>query len=173
MAHRDDVAKSLSGDWRRFGAGDVRWLNAVLNVLAIVGGVLTIGVIAWGISGGYFRRPRGDVANYLAAGRRLIDGGTVYAGVWNTPGTVYYAPPIVVAFGAFTFLPPWLVWIALCMLDLAGLRYIAGSWRAAGLWGLVPAYRFRTRAVATRISRSWRRSCWPPAAPPDRWPWRP
>ena len=42
------------------------------------------------------------------------------------------------AFGAFTFLPPGLVWIALCLLDLAGLRYIAGSWRAAGLWGLVP-----------------------------------
>jgi hypothetical protein len=53
-------------------------------------------------------------------------------------GTVYYAPPIIVAFGALAFLPGTLAWIALCALDLAGLRYVAGSWRAAGLWGLIP-----------------------------------
>lgn len=114
----------------------------------------TIGVIAWGISGGRFGVPGGDVVNYLAAGRRLIDGATVYAGAWNTPGTVYYAPPIVVAFGAFTFVPPGLVRIALCLLDLAGLRYIAGSWRAAGLWGLVPLIRAPIAAILLATRRN-------------------
>ncbi len=115
-----------------------RWLTAVLNCLAILGGLVTAGVIAWGISDGHFGVPGGDVANYLAAGHRLLAGSTVYAGAWNAPGTVYYAPPVIVAFGAFTYLPDILVWLALCVLDLAGLRYVAGSWRAAGLWGLVP-----------------------------------
>jgi hypothetical protein len=123
---------------RRFGVGDTPWANALLNVLAIVGAVLTIGVLAWGISTGRFAVPGGDVTNYLAAGKRLTDGAVVYAGAWNVPGTVYYAPPIIVAFGALAYLPGVLIWIALCVLDLAGLRYVAGSWRAAGLWGLVP-----------------------------------
>jgi hypothetical protein len=122
----------------RFGAIDARWSNALLNVLAIVGAVVTIGVIAWGISSGRFGVPGGDVANYLGAGRRLTDGGLVYTGVWNEPGTVYYAPPIIVAFGGLAFLPGIPVWLVLCAIDLAGLRYVAGSWRAAGLWGLVP-----------------------------------
>jgi hypothetical protein len=122
----------------RFGPLDAPWVNALLNVLAIVGGLLTVGVIAWGVSAGRFAVPGGDVANYLAAGQRLTDGVEVYTGAWDVAGTVYYAPPIIVAFGALAFLPGTLVWIALCMLDLAGLRYVTGSWRAAGLWGLVP-----------------------------------
>lgn len=122
----------------RFATSNAPWLNALLNVLAVVGGLLTIGVIAWGISTDHFAVPGGDVANYLAAGQRLTDGVQVYVGSWNVAGTVYYAPPIIVAFGLLAFLPGTLVWIALCALDLFGLRYIAGSWRAAGLWGLVP-----------------------------------
>jgi hypothetical protein len=123
---------------QRFSQVDQPWLNALLNVLAIVGALLTIGVLAWGISTDHFAVPGGDVANYLAAGQRLTDGVEVYVGGWNVAGTVYYAPPIIVAFGALAFLPGTLVWLALCALDLLGLRYVAGSWRAAGLWGLVP-----------------------------------
>ena len=122
----------------RLTAFDSGWSKALLDVLALAGGALTIGVMAWGISTGRFGVPGGDVANYLAAGARLAHGDVVYAGSWNVPGTVYYAPPIIVAFQGLTLLPDTLVWIALCLLDLAGLRYLAGSWRAAGLWGLVP-----------------------------------
>ena len=114
----------------------------MLNVLAIAGGCVTIGVIAWGISNGQFGVPGGDVVSYLAAGQRLAHGALVYTGAWNAPGTVYYAPPIIVAFGALSFLPAVPVWLALCAVDLLGLRYVAGSWRAAGLWGLVPLTAF-------------------------------
>jgi hypothetical protein len=117
---------------------DSGWPKALVDVLAVFGGLATVGVIAWGISTGRFGVPGGDVANYLAAGQRLADGGVVYTGAWNVPGTVYYAPPIIVAFRGLLFVPDLLVWIGLCALDLVGLRYLAGSWRAAGLWGLVP-----------------------------------
>jgi hypothetical protein len=126
----------------RSGMADAPWTNALLNVLAIVGACVTIGVIAWGISDGQFGVPGGDVASYLAAGQRLVHGAQVYTGAWNAPGTVYYAPPIIVAFSALSFLPAVPVWLALCAVDLLGLRYVAGSWRAAGLWGLMPLTAF-------------------------------
>ena len=122
----------------RLTAFDSGWSKALLDVLALAGGAVTLGVMIWGISTGRFGVPGGDVANYLAAGSRLAHGDLVYAGSWNVPGTVYYAPPVIVAFSALALLPSTLVWVALCLIDLAGLRYLAGSWRAAGLWGLVP-----------------------------------
>jgi hypothetical protein len=130
------IAKPALG--RRLSLVDSGWSKALLDMLAVAGALVTVGVIAWGISTGRFGVPGGDVVNYLAAGSRLTDGGVVYTGAWNVPGTVYYAPPIIVAFSGLALLPNMLVWIALCALDLAGLRYLAGSWRAAGLWGLVP-----------------------------------
>jgi hypothetical protein len=126
----------------RSEAADARWLNALLNVLAVAGAGVTIAVIAWGISDGQFGVPGGDVTSYMAAGQRLVHGALVYTGAWNAPGTVYYAPPIIVAFGGLSFLPAIPVWLALCAVDLLGLRYVAGSWRAAGLWGLVPLTAF-------------------------------
>src|SRR5450432_2793805 len=146
MRHRDDVITrwltAARASDRRSTPGTAHWTNAVLNVLAIAGGCVTIGVIAWGISNGQFGVPGGDVVSYLAAGQRLAHGALVYTGAWNAPGTVYYAPPIIVAFGALSFLPAVPVWLALCAVDLLGLRYVAGSWRAAGLWGLVPLTAF-------------------------------
>ncbi len=127
---------------RRSAASPASWTNALLNVLAVAGACVTVGVIAWGISAGIFGVPGGDVASYMAAGQRLVQGAPVYIGAWNAPGTVYYAPPIIVTFGALSFLPAIPVWLALCALDLAGLRYLAGSWRAAGLWGLLPLTAF-------------------------------
>ncbi len=121
---------------------DGPWGTALLNVLAILGAGITIGVIGWGISNGQFGVPGGDVVSYLAAGQRLAHGAPVYIGAWNAPGTVYYAPPVIVAFAGLSLLPAIPVWLGLCAVDLLGLRYLAGSWRAAGLWGLVPLTAF-------------------------------
>jgi hypothetical protein len=148
-------------------AADGPWSTALLNVLAILGAGVTIGVIGWGISDGQFGVPGGDVVSYMAAGQRLAHGAVVYAGAWNAPGTVYYAPPIIVAFGALAVLPAIPVWLALCAVDLLGLRYLAGSWRAAGLWGLVPLTAFElvggnpNIAIVAAILMAARRSAGP------------
>ena len=135
MNRQLNMESALRGRLTAFDAG---WSKALLDVLALAGAAVTIGVMAWGISTGRFGVPGGDVANYLAAGAPQAHGELVYTGSWNVPGTVNYAPPIIVAFSGLGLLPSIVVWLALCLLDLAGLRYLAGSWRAAGLWGLVP-----------------------------------
>ena len=110
---------------------------------SILGYGILVALLAVGVQSGRFPIPGGDTVNFLDAGMRLRLGGPVYTGDWNQAGTVYYAPPLVVLFAAFTYLPPWALWVIFAALDFAGLRYLAGSWRRVGWAGLVPVTAFQ------------------------------
>jgi len=119
------------------------YLAAAGRVLAAAGFGTLIALALAGILDGQWPIPGGDVANFLAAGERLRAGGAVYVGGWDLPGTVYYSPPIAVLFAAASFLPGWLVWILLVAVDVAGLRYLAGSWTRVGWLALCPVTVFQ------------------------------
>lgn len=109
--------------------------------LAILGYAATAVVLAWGFGSGRFAIPGGDVSIFLAAGERLRAAEAIYVGPWGS--AFYFAPPLVVLFAGASVLPGAVVWLALVLLDIAGLRYLAGSWMRVGLLGLCPITAFQ------------------------------
>ena len=80
-----------------------------------------------------------DAYAYWLAGRNVLDGNPLY---WlhdeGALGAYRYPPLFAQLWAPFTLMPAlafsW-VWRGVCLLCL---RYLAGSWRNVGLWGLVP-----------------------------------
>lgn len=80
-----------------------------------------------------------DAYAYWLAGRNVLEGNPLY---WlhneGDLGAYRYPPLFAQLWAPFTLLPAlafsW-VWRFVCLLCL---RYLAGSWRNVGLWGLVP-----------------------------------
>jgi hypothetical protein len=99
------------------------------------------GVVAWAVRVGLFapghlpeRLLAGDVGDvYDAAGDALRNGQAVYTYVYPP---YFYAPPLTVLFGAVSWLPLQLTYCAVTALNVAALRYLAGSWLRLGylLW---------------------------------------
>lgn len=125
----------LDRDPRTIGVG--RWFAArpyLLNALAIAGAFVAGGqILLWSVMGAW---PFHDTAAYWLAGRHLLDGAPVYY-----PGSYLeflYAPPLAVLAAPFSLLPLGLVTAALFGAQVLALRYVAGSWRAAGLVSWLP-----------------------------------
>jgi hypothetical protein len=80
-----------------------------------------------------------DAYAYWLAGRNVLDGAPLY---WihdeGALGAYRYPPLFAQLWAPFTLMPAlafsW-AWRIVCLLSL---RYLAGSWRNVGLWGLVP-----------------------------------
>jgi hypothetical protein len=72
----------------------------------------------------------GDIATYGQVGRQLLDG-TLYSG--PALGSFLYAPPLAVVFAILSLLPAQAEHLLLGASEVLALRYIAGSWRGAGL----------------------------------------
>jgi hypothetical protein len=109
--------------------------------------LLTLGsAIGWGLiiaamvvltlhDGGYGY----DAYAYWLAGQNVLEGNSLY---WlhdeGALGAYRYPPLFAQLWAPFTLMPAlafsW-VWRGVCFLCL---RYLAGSWRNVGLWGLVP-----------------------------------
>lgn len=100
-------------------------------------------IVAWltveAGGGGGLLRMGPDLAAYLRAGSDLLGGAPVYVGQIGERTNFPYAPPWAVVAAGLTFFPPLLVQVALIVLDLLAIRYVAGSWRGVGwvlLWPL-------------------------------------
>ena len=117
--------------------------QAIGTTLSILGFGLLVALVVGGVQSGRFTFPGGDVTNFLTAGARLRDGQPPYVGSWDGAGTVYFAPPWIVVFGAAGLLPSWVLTGALIALDVVGLRYLTGSWRAFGWASLCPLTAFQ------------------------------
>lgn len=113
------------------------------DILAILGFVVLVVLLVVGFQAGRFTMPGGDVLNFLDAGERLRDGEVVYVGSWDAVGTVYFAPPVIVMFAIIGLLPGWVLGSVLVALDVVGLRYLTGSWRAFGWASLCPVTAFQ------------------------------
>src|SRR5262249_40860361 len=76
-----------------------------------------------------------DVDLWLRVGSDVRAGISPY-GETGLGTTFYYAPPWALLMGATTWLGKPLFWLATALLEVAALRYIAGSWLRVGYFGL-------------------------------------
>lgn len=103
--------------------------------LAIAGALLCAAqVLMWSLAGAW---PFHDTAAYWLAGVHFREGLNPYAGD-ATFLAMKYAPPWVVLTGVVSLVPLEIVTLGLLAGQVLALRYIAGSWRVAGLLGWLP-----------------------------------
>jgi hypothetical protein len=128
---RERIWLSVTG-WASRNPGTVRLL---INALAVAGALVCAGQVGlWSWMGAW---PFHDTAAYWVAGLHLREGVAVYQ-----PGAIYlaflYAPPFAVLAVPLSFIPLQPFAAGLLVLQVLALRYIAGSWRAAGLMAWLP-----------------------------------
>jgi hypothetical protein len=108
----------------------------LLRALAVAGALVCAGqVIEWSLMGAW---PFHDTANCWLAGVHLREGAPVYSGVVGTFLSIVYAPPWAVLYAPLSLLPLDVVVAAQFVAQIAALRYVMGSWRAAGLVAWLP-----------------------------------
>lgn len=138
------------------------------------------------ITGGRLE-PGIDLLAYVRAGQDLLAGRPVYVGVIGDATAFAYAPTWAVLAAAASLLPATLLQVLVMALDVAAIRYVAGSWRAVGYIVAWPLTSFVLVAgnidllIAGAIVLAWRRHAGPLtllalaklspalALPPDRW----
>jgi hypothetical protein len=123
------------------GSRSARSLELARFAFSMVGYLVFVVMVAGGVSGGIFvpghlpdHLLAGDVGDVFdAAGNALRNGQAVYTYVYPP---YFYAPPITVVFAAISWLPVPITYALVTILNVAGLRYLAGSWRRLGylLW---------------------------------------
>jgi glycosyltransferase involved in cell wall biosynthesis len=121
-----------SSEGRTRALGLFAWRAGVL-AFAAVGWTLAIRtlVVEWSQSGF-------DAHTYWAAGRAILAGASPYTGAYGGPEGFRYAPPLAVLFAVPAILPFELFRVPMLALNVLALRYVAGSWRWAGVALLYP-----------------------------------
>jgi hypothetical protein len=132
---------------------------------AIIGFAFAITIFVVVMAGEHFVGD--DLAAYLRAGDALRAGSPIYMGHVTNQLVFLYGPPWAVAFGAISLLPGQLVQLVIVALDLACLRYVAGSWRNVGYVFLYPGAVFAITSgnidylIAGALVLAWRSSAAP------------
>lgn len=150
---------------RRLAARELAlWAGAITGYLF---GAFAFVTIEASVGGQWFRTGP-DLDAYLRAGHDLLNGAHVYVGQIGEATNFPYAPPWAVIAAGLALLPPLLVQAVIIGLDLVAMRYVAGSWRGAGLILLWPLTAFELSAgnidllIAAAIVLAWAGR-----APPD------
>jgi hypothetical protein len=108
-----------------------------------------------------------DLGAYLRAGLDLRAGHAVYVGQIGDATNFPYAPTWAVIAAAASFLPGPLLQAGLMVLDVAAVRYVCGSWRAAGYVFAWPLTAFVMTSgnvdilIAAAIVMAWREHAGP------------
>ncbi len=135
----------------------VLWAGAITGYLF---GAFAFVTIEASVGGQWFRTGP-DLDAYLRAGHDLLNGAPVYVGQIGEATNFPYAPPWAVIAAGLALLPPLLVQAVIVGLDLLAMRYVAGSWRGAGLILLWPLTAFELSAgnvdllIAAAIVLAW------------------
>lgn len=135
----------------------VLWAGAITGYLF---GAFAFVTIEASVGGQWFRTGP-DLDAYLRAGHDLLNGAPVYVGQIGQATNFPYAPPWAVIAAGLALLPPLLVQAVIIGLDLLAMRYVAGSWRGAGLILLWPLTAFELSAgnvdllIAAAIVLAW------------------
>jgi len=164
---------------------NLTWQEAVKWAASITGFALGI-VYILQITGGRLE-PGIDLLAYLRAGMDLRAGHAVYVGQIGDATNFPYAPTWAVIAAVASFVPGALLQGALMLLDIAAIRYVCGSWRAAGYVFAWPLTAYVMTAgnvdllIAAAIVMAWHRHAGPLtlmaltkvapalALPPRRW----
>ena len=137
-------------------------LRRVLAIAFSIGGYLVALGTYLAITKGDPLKAGVDLQAYLRAAADLLAGRDVYIGQIGDAGAFLYAPTWAVGFATVSWLPPALLQSAVVALDLAAIRYVSGSWRAAGYVLWVPLMPFVMAAgnvdllIAAAIVMAWR-----------------
>jgi glycosyl transferase family 87 len=108
----------------------------VIRALAIAGALVCAGqVIEWSLMGAW---PFHDTVTNWLAGAHVIEGRPVYGRPVGTLLSFVFAPPWAVIYAPLSRFPYQLLAAAEFVLQIVALRYIAGSWRNAGLIAWLP-----------------------------------
>lgn len=143
------------------------WAGAITGYLF---GAFAFVTIEASVGGQWFRTGP-DLDAYLRAGHDLLNGAPVYVGQIGEATNFPYAPPWAVIAAGLALLPPLLVQAVIIVLDLVAMRYVAGSWRGAGLILLWPLTAFELSAgnidllIAAAIVLAWAGGAARPGAP--------
>jgi len=135
----------------------VLWAGAITGYLF---GAFAFVTIEASVGGQWFRTGP-DLDAYLRAGHDLLNGAPVYVGQIGEATNFPYAPPWAVIAAGLALLPPLVVQAVIIGLDLLAMRYVAGSWRGAGLILLWPLTAFELSAgnidllIAAAIVLAW------------------
>ncbi len=100
--------------------------------LSLSGYLVAVGILAWGFSTGHFSVPSGDALIWDRVGDDLRAGRDVYAFQPVLTDSFLYAPPWAVIFAALSWLPVVASYLGIVVLEVAALRYLAGSWIRVG-----------------------------------------
>lgn len=107
-----------------------------IPILSVAGAVVCTGqVLLWSSMGAW---PFHDTADSWLAGHRLLVGEAVYVIDVNAFLNFIYGPPWAVLFAPISLVPLEVVEVVLFALQVLALRYVAGSWVAAGLFAWLP-----------------------------------
>jgi hypothetical protein len=133
------------GSTSRLGPAGLMGLRSMppLRLAWFAGGGLGWGLFAAflvvGTQTGRFEWPGGDLRIYIAAGDALRAGQPVFSGAFGTAANgFFYAPPLALACAALSWLPATLLAVAVAVLEIGSLRYMAGSWIGAGIVAGIP-----------------------------------
>jgi hypothetical protein len=106
-----------------------------IRLLTSIGGYAVMALtIAWAFSN---KGVGTDLFTWERVGAEVRSGVSPYYAT-NPVLTFYYAPPWALIFGATTWLPQPVLIGLIFAIELASLRFIAGSWQRVGYFGLIP-----------------------------------
>ena len=108
---------------------------------AALGYALTAGILFWGFTSGRFSIPGGDSLIWDRVGDEVRSGLSPYYVVQGSGG-FYYAPPWAILFAAVSWLPAQITAALMITVEVAALRYIAGSWLRVGWCLCLPLVAF-------------------------------
>lgn len=121
-------------------AGPLQWfagrprISFPVRLLASLTGYgITIAVIAWSLAN---RGLAPDLAIWNRVGDQVRSGISPYGQDLPYNALFFYSPPWALAFGAVSWLPTALQALLVFALEVASLRYVAGSWLRVGYFGL-------------------------------------
>jgi hypothetical protein len=108
----------------------------LIRTLAVAGALVCAGqVIQWSLMGAW---PFHDAVTNWLAGAHVIEGQPVYGRLVGTLLGFIYAPPWAIIYAPLSYVPYQVLAAAEFVFQIAALRYIAGSWRNAGLVAWLP-----------------------------------
>src|SRR6185503_5935982 len=105
------------------------------RLLASLTGYAITAFMAWWVLTRHTGWAGRDVDLWLRVGAQVRDGISPY-GDTGLGTSFYYAPPWALLMGATTWIGKPLFWLMTALLEIAALRYIAGSWLRVGYFGL-------------------------------------
>jgi hypothetical protein len=128
---------------RAVSAAQVRYAW-VIPILAIAGAVVCAGqILLWSSMGAW---PFHDTATNWFAGRHVLEGTAVYTIDRTGFLSFLYAPPWAIIYAPLSLLPLQILAAGELVLQIIAFRFVAGSWKAAGLLAWLP---FVPRAFVT------------------------